>query len=173
MSTTTPMTMARLTTDAAGRYGDRPALRSKHGGEWTDTSFTQVAQNVEQLALGLIALGIQPGDRVCVLADTQPDWSIASLAIWSAGAVLVTIYPSSSAEEREWVAGNTSGYHRPAQGLRADARRLRGGGQRGAAGPVRPGGRARRRDPAAPAARRAGQREAAGGIRAISAPTAS
>ncbi|HEY2443325.1 MAG TPA: long-chain fatty acid--CoA ligase [Streptosporangiaceae bacterium] len=107
MSTTTPMTMARLTTDAAGRYGDRPALRSKHDGEWTDTSFTQVAGNVEQLALGLIALGIQPGDRVCILADTQPDWSMASLAIWSAAAVLVTIYPSSSAEECEWVAGNS------------------------------------------------------------------
>ncbi len=107
MSTTNTETMTQLAARAADRYGDRPALRSKRGEDWADTSFTEVAERVERLALGLIDLGIEPGDRVAVLADTRPDWTIACLAIWNAGAVLVTIYPSSSAEECEWIAGDS------------------------------------------------------------------
>ncbi|MGB0096563.1 MAG: AMP-binding protein [Solirubrobacteraceae bacterium] len=52
-------------------------------------------------------VSIQPGERVCVLADTRPEWSIAAYALWSAGAVVVPIYPSNSPEECAWVAANS------------------------------------------------------------------
>lgn len=55
----------------------------------------------------VIAHGIRPGDRVCILADTRPEWSVAAFALWSAGAVVVPIYPTNSAAECEWVAGNS------------------------------------------------------------------
>ena len=62
---------------------------------------------VAEIGLGLIDLGIQPGDRVCLLANTRPEWTYADFAISSAGAVVVPIYPTNSPEECEWVTGNS------------------------------------------------------------------
>jgi long-chain acyl-CoA synthetase len=100
-------TVARQTASAAERFGDRPAARWKEGGEWREKSFAEVAELVDELALGLIALGIAPGDRVCVLANTRPEWTFASYAVTSAGCVVVPVYPTNSSEECEWVAGNS------------------------------------------------------------------
>ena len=52
-------------------------------------------------------LGIQGGDRVCLLADTSPEWTFSDFGIAAAGAVVVPIYPTNSPEECEWVAGNS------------------------------------------------------------------
>jgi long-chain acyl-CoA synthetase len=92
---------------AAVAYGDRPAIRARRGGAWADRSFAELAQTVRDLARGLVATGIEPGDRVCVLAETRPEWTYAGLAVLAAGGVLVPIYPSSSAEECAWVIGNS------------------------------------------------------------------
>jgi long-chain acyl-CoA synthetase len=62
---------------------------------------------VTELALGLVDLGIQKGDRVSLLANTRPEWAYASFAISTAGAVVVPIYPSNSPSECQWVAGNS------------------------------------------------------------------
>jgi long-chain acyl-CoA synthetase len=100
-------TVARYTATAAERFGDRPAARWKDGDEWREKSFVEVAELVDELALGLIALGIAPGDRVCVLANTRPEWTFASYSVTSAGCVVVPVYPTNSPEECEWVAGNS------------------------------------------------------------------
>jgi long-chain acyl-CoA synthetase len=92
---------------AAERYPDVAAVRSKADDEWHDRSYADVAADVERLALGLIDHGIEPGDRVCVLADTSPEWAYTAFAIWSIGAIVVPIYPTNSPEECEWVAGNS------------------------------------------------------------------
>jgi long-chain acyl-CoA synthetase len=100
-------TIADLAARAAASYGDRSAIRHKRDGEWVELSFAEVGQIVEEAALGLIALGIQAGDRVCILANTRPEWTYASLAITSVGGVVVPVYPTNSPEECEWVAGNS------------------------------------------------------------------
>jgi long-chain acyl-CoA synthetase len=100
-------TLAELSASAAQRHDKRPAQRYKRYGVWRDTSFAELGATVDELALGLTALGVQNGDRVCVFADTSPEWTAVGLAIWSLGAVVVPIYPSNSAEECEWVAGNS------------------------------------------------------------------
>ncbi|OLB77044.1 MAG: long-chain fatty acid--CoA ligase [Actinobacteria bacterium 13_2_20CM_2_71_6] len=100
-------TIADLPFAAAAAYGDRPAQRARHEGKWVDRSFRELADRVRGLARGLVHGGIEPGDRVCVLAETRPEWSEAGLAILAAGAVLVPIYPSNAAEECEWVIGNS------------------------------------------------------------------
>jgi long-chain acyl-CoA synthetase len=100
-------TVAQLARAAGETYGDRVAARFKRDGEWQQLSFAEHAAQVQELALGLVELGIEPGDRVCVLADTRPEWSVASLAISAAGAVVVPIYPTNSPEECQWVAGNS------------------------------------------------------------------
>ena len=56
-----------------------------------------------EIAQGLAALGVQPGDRVCVLSDTRHEWVHAKFGISAANAVVVPIYPSNPPEECEWV----------------------------------------------------------------------
>jgi long-chain acyl-CoA synthetase len=100
-------TMSDLAERAAAEHGANPAIRYREGGEWRSVSFDELLAEVDELALGLIALGIDPGDRVCVLANTRPEWTYASLAISRAGGVVVPIYPTNSPEECEWVTGNS------------------------------------------------------------------
>jgi long-chain acyl-CoA synthetase len=100
-------TIADLLGRAAGLFGDRVAVRHKAGDGWQDVTFAQVGEIVTEIGLGLIDLGIQPGDRVCILANTRPEWAYSSFAITSAGGTVVPIYQTNSPEECEWVAGNS------------------------------------------------------------------
>jgi len=100
-------TIADLMALAAAAHADKVAVRHKVGDAWEDVTFAVVGQIVRELALGLIAAGIKPGDRVCILCNTRPDWTYADFAISSAGGVVVPIYPTNSPEECEWVIGNS------------------------------------------------------------------
>jgi long-chain acyl-CoA synthetase len=104
---TTSNSIADLAFWAARVHGSRVAIRYRRDDGWQERSFAQIVEIVRELALGLVELGIEPGDRVCVLADTRPEWTYLSLAIAAAGAVVVPIYPTNSPEECEWVAGNS------------------------------------------------------------------
>src|SRR5204863_2214064 len=76
-------------------------------GTWHDVTFAEVGQIVSEIGRGLIALGIEPGERVCILCNTRPEWTYSDFAISTAGATVVPIYPTNSPEECEWVAGNS------------------------------------------------------------------
>ena len=104
---TTARTVAELASRSAERYGARPAVRVKRDGEWLERSYAEFGAIVEELALGLLDVGIEPGERVCILANTRPEWSFTSFAISAAGGVVVPIYPTNSPEECEWVVGNS------------------------------------------------------------------
>jgi long-chain acyl-CoA synthetase len=100
-------TIARAAANAADRFADRVAVRSKHGEDWQDRTFAEVSEIVDEIALGLIGLGLEPGERVSVLANTRPEWTYSSLAISRAGGVVVPVYPTNSPDECEWVVGNS------------------------------------------------------------------
>jgi long-chain acyl-CoA synthetase len=72
-------------------------------GSWSDVTCAQVADQVRSAALGLIAKGVQPGDRVAILSATRYEWAIIDFAILSIGAVTVPIYETSSAEQVKFV----------------------------------------------------------------------
>ena len=97
-------TIARAAADAAERRRDRLAVKYQQDGEWRELTFAEVSEIVDEIALGLVGLGVEPGDRVGLLANTRPEWTFSSLAISRAGAVVVPIYPTNSPEECEWVA---------------------------------------------------------------------
>jgi len=100
-------TIADLLPRAAEQYAERPAVAVKRDGVWQHVTFGEVGEIVSEIARGLIDLGIEPGERVCILAKTRPEWTYADFAIASIGVVKVTIYANSSAEQCEWVAGNS------------------------------------------------------------------
>ena len=71
----------------------KPAhLRVKRGGEWQDTSSEELKAAVEELSMGLRALGVAKGDRVAILSENRPEWAFADLATLTAGAIDVPIY---------------------------------------------------------------------------------
>ena len=100
-------TIADLFGIAAERYGDQIAVRRKRGEAWEDTTYREAGEIVSEIGRGLIDLGLDPGDRVALLAQTRPEWTYADFAISTAGLVVVPVYPTNSAEECEWVAGNS------------------------------------------------------------------
>jgi long-chain acyl-CoA synthetase len=100
-------TIADLIGRAAEQYGDRVAARHKVDGAWQDVTYAQIGEIVREIGLGLIDLGIEPGERVCILAKTRIEWSYCDFAISSAGGVVVPIYATNSPDECEWVAGNS------------------------------------------------------------------
>jgi long-chain acyl-CoA synthetase len=100
-------TIADLMVRAAEQFADRVAVRHKVDGDWRDVTFAEVGALVREIGLGLIDLGIAPGERVSLLCNTRPEWTYCDFAITSTGAVVVPIYPTNSPEECEWVAGNS------------------------------------------------------------------
>jgi long-chain acyl-CoA synthetase len=100
-------TIADLMGIAARKHANHVALREKVDGTWVDRTYAEVGEIVREIGLGLIDLGIAPGERVCILANTRPEWTYADFGISSTGAVVVPIYPTNSPEECEWVVGNS------------------------------------------------------------------
>ncbi len=89
--------------DQAERFGDRPLLWHKQDDEWWSRSWTQTAEEVTALARGLLALGVQPGDRIGLVSENRPEWLIADIAIMAVGAFSVPAYITSSADDYHYL----------------------------------------------------------------------
>ncbi|MGV0835354.1 AMP-dependent synthetase/ligase [Mycolicibacterium thermoresistibile] len=72
-------------------------------GGWSDVTCAQAAEQIRSVALGLIAEGVQPGDRVVLMSATRYEWVILDYAILAVGALTVPIFETSSAEQVRWV----------------------------------------------------------------------
>ena len=72
-------------------------------GRWVPVTYREVAEQVTRLAAGLIASGVQTGDRVALFSGTRFEWMLCDFAIWAAGGVTVPVYETSSAEQVEWI----------------------------------------------------------------------
>ena len=79
------------------------ALGRKVDGEWRDVTARTFLDEVRSAAKGLVALGVQPGDRVVIMSRTRYEWSLLDFAIWEAGAIPVPVYETSSAEQVAWI----------------------------------------------------------------------
>ena len=72
-------------------------------GAWADVTASRFRDEVAAVAKGLVAAGIAPGDRVALMSRTRYEWTLIDYAIWTAGAVTVPVYETSSAEQAEWI----------------------------------------------------------------------
>ena len=96
--------LADMVTRRAAEQPRAVALRRKNGeGGWSDVTTSQFRDDVHALAKGLVAAGVGPGDRVALMSRTRYEWTVTDYAAWSAGAVVVPIYETSSAEQAEWI----------------------------------------------------------------------
>lgn len=100
-----------LTDVLVGNAADRPALAvlSRPGPDgWSEVNSVEFLAEVTAVARGLIASGVQPGDRVGLLSKTRYEWTLFDFAIWFAGAVTVPIYETSSAEQVRWILSDSA-----------------------------------------------------------------
>ena len=88
---------------AALKHGKQDALNHKIGSEWTNISAETFVERVRNVALGLAELGIKPGDRIALLSENRPEWSIADLAILSLGAINVPIYTTQAVDQIRYI----------------------------------------------------------------------
>src|SRR6478672_1037640 len=104
---TNSKTVADLLPKAAELYGPNVAVKYKDGDQWLSKTFAEVREIVMPLALGLVELGIQKGDRVSILGNTRPEWTYFDFAALSIGATVVPIYQTNSPEECRYVLENS------------------------------------------------------------------
>src|SRR6478736_8286474 len=98
--------IADLLPRAAAKHGSNPAVMFNDGG-WKTRSFAEVGDTVRELAKGLMALSVEKGDKVSILANTRPEWSYYDFAALSAGATVVPIYQTNSPDECQYVLENS------------------------------------------------------------------
>ena len=105
LSITIPST-GNLTDDVVtnGRdFADTVVFSRRTGDEWSDVTAAEFLDEVQAVAKGLVAAGVEVGDRVAILSKTRYEWTLLDYAIWFAGAVTVPIYETSSAEQIGWI----------------------------------------------------------------------
>jgi long-chain acyl-CoA synthetase len=103
VTTLTQSNTADFVFDNARERPQHVALKRRVGSTWADVTAAQFAAEVTAAAKGLIGAGIEPGERVAVMSKTRYEWTVADFALFTAGAVVVPIYETSSAEQVEWI----------------------------------------------------------------------
>jgi len=97
-------TLPHLLKEKAELYGNaKVALREKEFGIWQPVTWQQYFENVRRLALGLVTLGYNPGDKMAILGDNRPEWLYSELAIQSLGGVAVGIFPDSHLDQVKYI----------------------------------------------------------------------
>jgi len=101
--TATAGNLTNLIAERAWFEPERITMSRPLGEGWQPVTAREVDQEVRATAKGLIAAGVQIGDRVAIMARTRYEWTILDFATWYAGAVVVPIYDTSSAEQIDWI----------------------------------------------------------------------
>ncbi|WP_030543042.1 long-chain fatty acid--CoA ligase [Streptomyces albus] len=87
----------------ATQHPEVAVVARKRDGQWEDVTAREFLAEVRETAKGLIAAGVRPGDRVALMSRTRYEWTLLDFAIWSAGAVSVPVYETSSPEQIAWI----------------------------------------------------------------------
>ena len=96
-TTSTATNVASMFLDRVQMSADKEAFRYLVAGEWVSATWRQTGDRVETLAAGLLALGIEPEQRVGIASSTRYEWILADLAIMCSGAATTTVYPNTNA----------------------------------------------------------------------------
>jgi long-chain acyl-CoA synthetase len=96
-------TIARLWSDAIGQNRTTPAYLVERDGAWHEVSVAEAATAVEELANGLLSLGIAKGDAFAIIGQTSLEWALFDFALASVGAIGTPVYANSSARDAQYV----------------------------------------------------------------------
>jgi long-chain acyl-CoA synthetase len=109
METTVPKectTAPQLFWHRVNKWANDVALRKKDFGIWKEITWREYGRKTRHVALGLLALGLQKGDRVAIISENKPEWLYADIGILSAGGVTVGIYTTDTSNQVEYLMNN-------------------------------------------------------------------
>ena len=89
--------------EAVARHNKPDTVSEKRGKEWVRVPANEFVRRVRHIALGLADAGIQPKDRVALISENRPEWSLADLAILSLGAITVPLYTTQAVDQIEFI----------------------------------------------------------------------
>ena len=96
-------TIPKLFSRRVSEWSDRTAMREKVYGIWRDISWREYGETVRYVALGLDSLGLEPGDRVTIASENNPQWLYMDQAILAAGGLSAGIYPTDSPQQVQYI----------------------------------------------------------------------
>ena len=100
--------LTNLIAERAWFEPERIVMSRPLGDGWQSVTAKEVETQIRETAKGLVAAGIQIGDRVAIMSRTRYEWTILDFAIWFAGAVVVPVYDTSSAEQIDWILNDSA-----------------------------------------------------------------
>jgi long-chain acyl-CoA synthetase len=98
-----PQTVPHFCLESFRRHNKPDALGFKLGDAWQRLSGAEVISRIRRIALGLASLGVKAGDRVAIISENRPEWSLADLALLSLRAVNVPIYTTQAVEQIRFI----------------------------------------------------------------------
>src|SRR3954463_3239358 len=98
---------AQLFLDRVAKSSSLEAYRFPKGDLWESVTWKQAGDRVNTLAAGLLALGVEPEQRVGIASSTRYEWILADLAVMCAGAATTTVYPSTNADDTAYILGDS------------------------------------------------------------------
>lgn len=99
-------TINQVFRNRVAKYNNRLAVEKKRDGRWESASWTQYYDNARSVGLGLLALGVEKGDRVALLSENRLEWLYTDMGALGIGACLVPIYTTLTADEVAYIVGN-------------------------------------------------------------------
>jgi len=102
-----PASVPRMFVDRVAATPNAEAFRYPGDSGWTSVTWQQVGDRVELIAAGLIALGINPEDRVALASGTRYEWVVVDFGILASGAATTTVYPTTNAEDVAYIVANS------------------------------------------------------------------
>lgn len=99
--------VAKMFFDRVEKSAQREAFRRLDGGRWRSLTWQEAAEEVEALAAGLLASGLEPEQRVAIASSTRYEWILADLAIMCAGGATTTVYPTTNAADTAYILGDS------------------------------------------------------------------
>jgi len=87
-------------------HGPKVAMREKDFGIWQSITWTEFGERAKHVGLGLVSLGLEPGDRVCILSQNNPEWLYTDLGVLGAAGVTSGIYPTDAPTQITYIVNN-------------------------------------------------------------------
>ncbi|MDG0815580.1 AMP-dependent synthetase/ligase [Bdellovibrio svalbardensis] len=104
---TTKITLGNSILEMRSRDPQREAVKFKVDDKWVTKSWPEYYQDIETIGSALLSMGIKPGDRVAIMANTRYEWSVADYAIFGIKAITVPIYQNNTPEDVEYILNNS------------------------------------------------------------------
>ncbi len=100
-------TLNQMFAESVKKFSNNPAIYHKVEGKYSTIKYVELGERVRTLASGLVALGVQKGDRIALISENRPEWAIADISFMKIGAINVAIFPTLPAPQVQYIVADS------------------------------------------------------------------